>query len=268
MTAPAREVVIRGVDALRRSALWWTFGIVVFVLINLAFWPSLRDSDTLQSLEESTGELLEAFGGAGLATAPGYLDGQVFALMLPLLLSGMALAMVTALTAGDEDAGRLELLHALPLSRRTLWLGRFAAVLATLVAVTAVVAASMLVSLPAFQLTDAGYGRVIAATAACGLLGLFHGAVGYAAAGAGFSRARAVSSGVVVLVVGYLMSAVLPLADALEPARNVSPWYWAIRTQPVSEGVPWLGCLALLAVTAALVAFGTARVERRDIRAA
>ena len=54
----------------------------------------------------------------------------------------------------------------------------------------------------------------------------------------------------------------------LEPARDASPWYWAIRSQPVTEGVPVLGCLALLAVTVALVVIGTVVVERRDIRAA
>ena len=45
--------------------------------------------------------------GEDLATAGGYLDGQMYALMLPLLLSGLAIAITSALTAGDEDAGRL-----------------------------------------------------------------------------------------------------------------------------------------------------------------
>ena len=47
-----------------------------------------------------------------LATEAGYLDGQVYALLLPALLSGVAIAGATALASGDEGAGRLEALHA------------------------------------------------------------------------------------------------------------------------------------------------------------
>ena len=99
-------------------ALWWGLAIVTFSLVNLAFWPSLEGSEALESLEGMSEGLLEAFGAQDIATPAGYLDGQLFALMLPLLLSGMAIAAVTAITSGDEDAGRLELLHALPVTRR------------------------------------------------------------------------------------------------------------------------------------------------------
>ena len=116
MTASA-ELLIRGVHALRRSAIWWGLAIVTFSLVNLAFWPSLEGSEALESLEGMSEGLLEAFGAQDIATPAGYLDGQLFALMLPLLLSGMAIAGVTAITSGDEDAGRLELLHALPVTR-------------------------------------------------------------------------------------------------------------------------------------------------------
>jgi ABC-2 type transport system permease protein len=60
---------------------------------------------------------------------------------------------------------------------------------------------------------------------------------------------------------------VLPISDALSGARVWSPWNWAIGEQPVSDGVG-IGLVAILAVTAVLVAVGTWGVERRDIRSA
>lgn len=266
MSTANREIVARGLVTVRRSAVWWAVAVNVFVVLNMAFWPSLRDSDALTELEASTGDLLEAFGAGGIATPGGYLDGQVFALMLPLLLSGMALALATSLTAGDEDAGRLAVLHALPVSRPAVWLGRLLAVAVALVAVTVVTSLTVLVSLALFDL-DVPMGRVVVASIGCGLLAAFHAAVGYAAGAAGLARGRAVAVGVVVLVVGYLVSSVLPLADALEPAQQLSPWYWAVRTQPVTQGVaPW-GWVALVVTTAAVVVLGTELIRRRDIRA-
>ena len=268
MSGPTAELLRRGMAAVRRSGFWWGFGIVTFSVVNLAFWPSFESSGSLREMEDSMGDLLEAFGAAGISTPAGYLDGQLFAFLLPLLFSGAAIAMTSALTSGDEDAGRLELLHALPLRRTRVWLARLGSatlVLATIVAATAVLVAACLVP---FSLDEAGYGRVIFATLACGALGLFHAAVAYALGGLGSSRALALGGAIGVLVVGYLVGFVLPIAEALSGTRAFSPWNWAIGEQPVSDGVSPGRLAVLLVVTALLVAVGTRGVSRRDIRAA
>jgi ABC-2 type transport system permease protein len=265
MTGPTAELLRRGTAALRRSGFWWGFGTVVFTLVNLAFWPSFEDSGSLAELEDSMGDLLEAFGAQGLSTPAGYLDGQLYALMLPLLLSGAAIAMTTALTATDEDAGRLELLHALPLSRRTVWLSRWASATVVLAAIVLVATGVVVAVLAPFSLDEAGYGPVVAATLACGALAAFHGAVAYAMAGLGGSRGLVLGTSVAVLLTGYVLAFVLPLSDALAGARSWSPWHWAIGQQPVSDGVG-VGLVAVVGAAAALVALGTWAVERRDIR--
>lgn len=267
MNAVAVELVARGVHALRRSALWWGVGIMFFAVLNTAFWPTLEGTDALESFEEM-GEVLEAFGAQNLATPAGYLDGQVYALMLPLLLSGMAIAGASAITSGDEDAGRLELLHALPVSRYAVWLARWAGALVVLAGVTAVVAAVMAACLPVFSLDGVGVGPVLGATFACGLLAAFHASVAFAASGLGAPRAPAVGMAILVLVAGYIVSFVLPLADALAGARRWSPWYWALGRQPVSDGVDAARLVLLVTVMAALVALGVWGVGRRDIRSA
>lgn len=267
MSGATIEVVLRGLRAVRRSMYWWTLGVVVFIVINLAFWPSLEGTDALDSFEEMD-ELLAAFGAQNITTPAGYLDGQVFALLVPLLLAAMAITVVSALTAGDETAGRLELLHALPVGRRTVWLGRWAATLALLVVVAAVSLLATLVAMPVFSLSEADEGRVVAAMVGCVLLAAFHAAVTFAAAGFGASRPLAVGIGIVVLVAGYVAAFVLPISESLSGARRWSPWYWSLGEQPVTNGVRpgWMVIVTVL--TVALVAAGAIAVERRDIRTA
>jgi ABC-2 type transport system permease protein len=260
------EIVRRGMAAVRRSGFWWGFGIVVFALLNMAFWPSFEDSNSLVEMEREMGDLLEAFGGQGMSQPPGYLDGQLFAFLLPLLLSGAAIAMVSSLTAGDEDAGRLELLHALPIRRATLWLARLGAGLAVLALIVAVTAALVLGALAPFSLEEAGYGAVLVATLACGVLAVFHAAVAYAVGGLGGSRGLALGVSIGVLVLGYLFAFVFPISDALEPFRWLSPWDWATGQQPVSDGTEPLRLAVVVLVTGVLVAVGTLAVERRDIK--
>jgi ABC-2 type transport system permease protein len=267
MSDATAELVARGVGAIRRSSLWWAIGIVSLAVVTAASWPSFEGTEALESFDDM-GDLLEAFGAENIATPAGYLDGQLFALMLPLLLSGLSIATASALTAGDEDAGRLELLHALPVARTTVWLARWASSALMVGAVGALVAAVTVAVLPLFSLEEVGSGRVGAATLGCAVLALFHGAVAYAVAGVGLSRGRSVGTAGLVLVAGYVASFLLPLNDRLAGMRKVSPWYWALGGQPVSDGIDAAAVVLLTAVTIALVALGTIAVGRRDIRSA
>lgn len=267
MSAATRELLRGAGRAVRRSSIWWAVAIIAFVALNMAFWPSLEDSAALQSFDD-LGAILDAFGAQNLASPAGYLDGQVFALMLPLLLSGMAIAQGSLLTAGDERAGRLELLHALPVSRRSIWLTRWSASTAALVLVAAATALAAFLCLPLFSFEGVGTGRVLAATGACALLAVFHASVAYAASGAGASRGLAVGAAIAVLLAGYVLSYVLPIAQSLQGARDWSPWYWALGEQPVHDGISAPGLVVLAVATAVLVAVGTFAVDRRDIHSA
>lgn len=268
MSAVVRELLARGVDALRRSAAWWSVGIVALVMITAASWPSLEGSDALGQMEQDLGSLLEAFGASDLASPAGYLDGQLYALMLPLLLSAMAIINTSGLTSGDEDAGRLELLHALPVGRRTVWLSRLGAATLVLFGVSVVAAAAMISVRSVFSLEEVGVGRIAGATLGSALLAAFHAAVAFAAGGLGASRGRAAGVAALVLVASYVMTFIAPLTSALEGIRAWSPWHWALGQQPVSDGINLTTTVLILATTVAVVAVGTFAVNRRDIRSA
>ena len=259
----------QAMSALRRSATWWGVGIGVLVGTTAGFWPSLEGSEALDAFgDEEMGSLLEAFGAQNMATPAGYLDGQMYALMLPLLLSGMAIAHVTALTSGDEDAGRLEFLHALPVSRQAVWLARWSAAVMMLALISVATVVVMLIARPTFSLSEVSPARLVTATTGCALLAMFHAAVGYATGGFGIRRSGAVAVSVCVLVAGYVLNFLVPLVDGLGWTRRASPWFWALGRQPVTDGVDVLGWLVLIGVTAGAVVVGSARLCRRDLRAA
>ncbi len=261
-----RRALADALHALRRSTPWWVTGTAVFVVMNTVFWPSLRDSNVLSQLSEMSPTILEAFGAQGMGTAAGYLDGQLFALMLPMILSAMAVAQVSALTSGDEDAGRLELLHALSVARRTIWLVRFTGALIAVTAAGAVIGALLVAVRLPFGFETVGVGRIVAAVAACVVLGAFHGTVAFALGAAGLRRPVAVGGAILVAAAAYLADFVLPIADSLRGARRLSPWYWAIGKQPIADGIAPLPVCGLAAAGVALLATGVVLLERRDIR--
>ena len=61
MNAQMVELIVRPLRGVRRSVMWWSVGVVMFVVVNLAFWPSLESSGALDGFDQMEA-LLEAFG--------------------------------------------------------------------------------------------------------------------------------------------------------------------------------------------------------------
>ncbi len=262
------ELITRALSAQRRGAFWWTFALVLLTLTALAVWPAMKDMGGLAEMVAGLPEeFLAAFGASDIASPTGYLNGQLYSLMLPLLLSIMAIMHTNALTAGDEDAGRLELLLALPVGRITVYLSRFAAVALVVLGVSAVIDLVVRALSPAVELELSATG-LLAATLSCALLALFHGALALALAGLGLRGPVVLAISVGVLLLGYVMFALLPLAESLADLAKVSPWQWALGHDPLANGFAWGGLGLLLAGIVIFTAAALWGIRRRSIRTA
>ncbi len=82
-------ILARLIQDKRKSLLGWTLGMVVYLAMIMALWPTIRDSEGLQQAVEDYPEALKSLlgGSAGFDyTSPaGYLNTQVFSLVLPLM---------------------------------------------------------------------------------------------------------------------------------------------------------------------------------------
>lgn len=266
-TGVSGELLLRGLHAQRRSAVGWTIGVVALTVLSGSVWPTIKNSGMTEALGNMDPRMLEAFGAADFVTPAGYMDGQLYALLLPLVLAGMAIAATATLTVGDEEAGRLELVAALPLSRHRLFLTRLTAVALVLLALSAATVLAMVAMRGPFDL-DIPVGRLVSATTACMLLAAFHAGIVYACAGFGATRATCLGISITVLVAGYVADFLFPLSERLDGLQRLSPWWWAIGTKPLGQGVELDRAAAVAVVTVLLVVVGTWRYGRRDLRGA
>lgn len=262
------ELFTRALAAQRRSGLIWGGALLLLTVSVLSVWPSLSDSGGLDTIADGLSpELVAALGMENFGSPVGYLNGNLYAMILPLLFGAFAIMQMNALTAADEDAGRLELLLALPVGRTGVYLARFLAVALVLAAVGLVVGAAVGFGAPALDMELEAEG-VVAITLAVFLLALFHGALAMALAGLGLRGPATLGITFGVLVLGYLSHALLPLVEALEDGAVASPWQWALGEMPLANGIDGTG-LALLAGGALLFALvGLLGVRNRTIRSA
>lgn len=262
------EIVRRGIRDHRRGLLAWCLGVVAYVGVIAAIFPSIEGSPELERLIESYPEVLRSlFGlteGADITSGPGFLDVELFSFMLPLLLLVQAIGSGAGAFAGEEDAGRLELVLAYPLRRRDAVLAKGVAVAAHVLALCLAAGAAMLVLDPllGLGLEARNVGAAVAGLAAIGLL---HGWLALGLGAAVPSRALAVGAPAGLAAAGYLVNGLHAIAGWLDPFRVLSP-FWLVGSSPLQNGIDWAGALAVfLAGLTALVA-GSLLVERRDLQ--
>ena len=258
----------------RRAWIWWAVSLVAMALMIASSFGAIEGQDSLDESFEDMPESVQVLMGIDaelvLTSPPGYLNSQWFANFFPILLSIYGIGTGARLLAGEEGAGRLELLLAHPLHRRRVLAERGVAALALLGSLWLVASVALAALLNPFGLDGIGTGALTAASASALLLGLLHAAITYAVGAWSGRRGLAIAVGSAVTGGGFLLQSLAGVSDALQPVRWLSPWHWFIDARPIVDG--WgpmlLPTVATLALAALAVALGALRFQARDIGSA
>jgi ABC-2 type transport system permease protein len=251
-----------------RAGVGWAIVFLLMVVPTVAFWPAFKDS---KSLTEALGALppglLQAFGLEDFASPAGYLKGGLYDVVIPLMFAAAGVMFANSATAGEEDAGRLELWLAQPVTRTAILVGRVTAVFGWLLMLTLVTFVSQIASDAAFGL-EIETARVVATVALSALLGAVYVGIAITIAGILGRPGPVLALGLGLALVGYLVAALLPLSDSLKAWAWVSPWDWAMGGDPLAHPTEPVRYLSLVALTGVLLLAGGVAFARRDIRSA
>lgn len=268
MSGRAWELLAVPLRAARRASLVWGLSLAVLIVLTVAFWPPFRDEPNLSDLMAGIPEpMVEAFGLADFGTPAGFLRGNLYAVLVPLLLAVAGVLLMNGQTASDEDSGRMEPYLAQPVTRRAIFLGRAAGVGIWLVVIGVLVLAAQLAGDEFFGL-EIGLDRVVPTIVLCVLLGVLHGGIAALVAGLTGRPGLVLGVGMALAVAGYVAIALFPISDVLAPWRHASPWDWALGGDPLANATEAWRYVALGVPALALVGAGTWAFGRRDIRAA
>ncbi len=261
----AAEVARLDLRSRRTSLLAYAIGLALYTIVVVVLYPAFKDATSLdQTLADSPG-LAAVFGVNGSLTSPsGWTNANLYSNFFPLVVLLLTIGYGASTVAGEEEAGRLDLVVALPLSRRRILLEKAATMTAQTAVVCAATFLAMLVG-RAFDL-DLDVWNLATTTFGVFLLGLAFGFVALAVGGARGERGAAIGITTVLAAGAYLLSSLAPVVSWLEPWRVVSPFYWAVGDDQLRSGLGWDGALVLAGV--AIVALGAAVVgfDRSDLR--
>ncbi|MFV2038960.1 MAG: ABC transporter permease subunit, partial [Acidimicrobiales bacterium] len=219
----------------RRAALsWWLAGVIVYSGFIIAVWPVIDGNQELEDIYADMPDSIQAlFGPDGLTslTSPaGFLNGYLFSMILPFILTGLAISMGSALLAGEEEEGLVELALSYPIRRRRLLLEKATAIVVALVGMGAALLLFLAVAREPVDL-DIGVAGLAVATLGSVLFALANGVVALLAGA--WRGVQGLATGVAwgVALVGYLINVLANLDDSLDGLKYASPLYWATAGQ-------------------------------------
>ncbi|MBU6328632.1 MAG: ABC transporter permease subunit [Acidobacteria bacterium] len=253
----------------RRSLLWWSVGVAGWILVVSAMYPTIRDTSGISELvSQYPKNILALFGVSDMdfSSGAGYLAGELFGFVIPLLVLMLTIGAGASIIGGAEERGLLDLVLSHPVRRRRVLLESAALIVVLALVFGTVVLLSLAVMDPivALQLSVANLlGTVLGVV----LLGITLGWLALVVGALTGSRGRSLAVTGAVAALAYLASSLAQLVDALRPVRLLSPFWYATSGSPLVAGYTWWYAGVLLAMAAAVLTVGVIRFDRRALSA-
>ncbi len=256
-----------------RDLRWPTFWVALSLALGGGYFTALFKTYTqvfdLNALMQNMPEAMKALIGGSdldLSTATGFLNIELFPLILPALLAGFAVALCSGFTAGEEARGTIDILLSYPIARWRIVIEKLVA-LAISIAVIAVV---MLLGIQAGALigdTPVDLPKVAAGLLMASAMTLAFGTMALAIAAWTGNRSTAAGIPIGLMVVMYLVESLSPQVESLRAINWLSLFHYYLGHSPLRHGLNLGDTAVLLGVAAVFLAVSLFAFERRDLAA-
>jgi len=265
MTMP---ITRQELDDQRRGLVGWCIGLFLVAMLIALSWTAIKGASGIDKVAEDYPDAVkELFGLTDPLTSPsGYLNSQLFAYFLPVLMLVFAVGRGARLVAGDEEDGRMELLSSLPVSRSRLVLEKATTIVLALIPLVLTTFITLAALAPAVGL-HVGTVGLAAACVGAGLVGAVGGSLALAVGAATGRRGIAVAVPSAYVALTYVLQGLAPTVHGLSWTKLLSPMYWSQHGNPVANGFSGPAVGVLVAAGAVLVAGAVRGFARRDLRA-
>lgn len=251
----------------RWSTMWWSIASFFLIFINMIFYPSFKNqaAELQKSFENLPEATLQFIGGSSDFFSPvGFLNSQIFFLMMPLLLGVLAISLGSSLLAREEQDRTIEALLARPLSRGRLLAAK---ALSGVVILSCATLVGLLTTLITAKIVNLELGAVPICLAALGclLLVLSFGAIAFAFTATGKARMAAVGASTTVALGGYIINSLAGTVSWLEMPSKVFPFHYYQPEAILTGAYNWINISFPIGLVLAASLVAWTGFRQRDI---
>ena len=250
----------------RAFIIGWGLGLAFTGYLMTIFFPSFHQDNGLDQLIKSLPPAFQGLVGSldNLKELPTYLGSQLFNVRIPIFLSILTIILSVGLTVGEEEKGQLRTLASLPISRRSILLNKwlaivFICIIATLGTIGGILIGLLTIheSLDIMVLVRLGGVMTLLAIA---LATMIFG-VGLASGKKGLTTAV----GVLVALGSFLLTTFASAVDWLQPYEKLSILHYFPAPDIAKGTVDPLNIVVYASITVVFLVIALMFFRRRDL---
>lgn len=260
--APRGTLVSLVLHELRARALGiviWGVAVGLYVGVMILAYPSLEAELDLDVYPEA---FRNAFGITDQSTVGGFLGGQFFNYLGPLVLSFFPILVLSAAIAGAEERGTIDVLLGKPLPRWQLVVGSFVTVGLSLLGILAILTLFTWLA-AAVADVELSFGTAVEGALSLWPVSLFFGGLALLCSAIFRQRILAIAVPAAALFGMYLLDVIGGLAEDAEGLQSISAFYY--YSSGITEGIDWASFGGLIAAALVLAVLAVLAFRRRDI---
>ena len=252
-----------------RGFLAWAIGLALITAVQLWVYPSIRDSatSTSQMLDAFPEEMRQIFDMSAYTTGAGFLNVELFSIVVPLVFIAVGATWGAGATADEEEKGTADLLLTLPVSWASVLVTKMVATVTALLLLAGLLALTIVVGAAIIDMGVETSG-IVSACLMVTLLGILFAGVGFLVGAVTGRRGIATGATIGLALAGFIAYSLASLVDFFENIGPANPFEWALGFNPIANGIDVGYALRLLLVSTLLFVGAVLVFRRRDIRSA
>lgn len=251
----------------RWSIFWWSFAVFGLIFINMIFYPSFKDqaAELQKSFANIPDSISQFIGGTDFFSPIGFLNSQIYYLMLPMILIILAIGLGGSLLAREEQDKTIDALLSRSISRTKLMSAK---VLSGLVVISLVGLVGLLTTIATARIVDlvgVPITHIMLATLVCFLLVLSFGAISFTFTALGKARAASIGIGTAIAVGSYVITSLAGTVDWLKLPSKLLPFHHYQSEAILRGNYNWVNALYFLLIISVCGLTSWWAFRRRDI---
>lgn len=250
------------------STVWWIVGVALLVFVTLIFYPAIHNQQAQleKSLSGLSDQTVALFSDTRDLFSPvGYLSGQIFYLMLPMLLGILAIGLGASLVGREEKEGTIELLLARPISRVKLIAAKAAAGL-FIVLIVGLVAGFFTAIMAKIVSLPVAFWNIVLTSLASALLATSFGAVAFMVTMLGKgAKAAAIGVAALIAIAGYILVSLSGNVSWLNTPAKIFAFNYYKPAEILQGQYNWANMLFIVGVILLCGLISWVAFRRRDL---
>ena len=234
--------------------------------IELSVYPTMSKSgDSMKSFLDSFPEgFKKMFRMEDYFSGPGFLNTELFSLIIPMVMIGVGLAWGAGATADDEERGTADMLFALPITRSKILWSRLIAMISALGLLAVINFINLMIGarIVNMQLTAT---QVAAGSAGCFLIGMLFASLGALLGALLGKRGASLGIGSGLAILFYVFYTLTALETRLDFIKPINPFQWLIDANQLIDGFDLATDSKFLILSAVAAVAASWIINRRDI---